>query len=89
MMAKIAHTHVDGELAEVRVQLTGETQAGRDTGHDHRHKVVEVTVGGGGEFQCTEADVVKSFVIDTESLIGVLDQLVNGEGGVVGLKVRS
>ena len=89
MTAKIAHTHVNGELAEVRVQLTGETQASRDTGHDHRHKVVEVTVGGGGELQCAEADVVESLVIDTEGLVRVLDQLVNGEGGVVGLEVRS
>ena len=89
MTAKMPHTHVDGELVEVRVQLTGETQAGRDTGHDHRHKVVEVAVGGGGELQCAEADVVESLVVDTEGLVGVLDQLVNGEGGVVGLEVRS
>ena len=32
-----------------------------------------------------EADVVESLVVDAEGLIGVLDQLVDGEGGVVGL----
>ena len=32
-----------------------------------------------------EADVVKGLVVDTVGLIGVLDQLVDGEGGVVWL----
>ena len=32
-----------------------------------------------------EADVVESFVVDAVGFIGVLHQLVDGEGGVVGL----
>lgn len=47
--------------------------------------MVQVTVAGSSEFQGTEADIVQSLVVDTESLIRVLDQLVNGEGGVVRL----
>lgn len=77
--------HVDGELAEVRVELTGETETGGDTGHDNRDEVVEVTVGGGGELEGTEADVVESLVVDTEGLVRVLNKLVDREGGVVGL----
>ncbi|KFR13918.1 hypothetical protein N306_03239, partial [Opisthocomus hoazin] len=34
--------HVDGQLAEVGVELTGETQAGGDAAHGGRDEVVEV-----------------------------------------------
>ena len=39
-----------------------------------------------GNFKVTrpEADVVERLVVDTEGLVSVLDQLVDGEGGVVG-----
>jgi hypothetical protein len=47
--------------------------------------VVEVSVGGDGELEGPEADVVERLVIDTERLVRVLDELVDGEGGVVGL----
>jgi hypothetical protein len=77
--------HVDGELAEVRVKLTGETQTGGDTGHDGGDKVVQVSVGGGGKLEGTHANVVQGLVVDTEGLVGVLNELVNGEGGVVRL----
>lgn len=77
--------HVDGELTEIRVELTGEAETCGDTRHDDRNKVVEVTVGRGRELESTEADVVESFVVDTEGLVRVLNKLVDGEGGVVGL----
>jgi hypothetical protein len=77
--------HVDGQLSEIRVELTGESKTCGDTRHDERDKVVQVSVSGGVELQGSETDVVKSLVIDTESLVRVLDKLVNGEGGVVGL----
>ncbi|KAF1476358.1 hypothetical protein FQV17_0009575, partial [Megadyptes antipodes antipodes] len=35
--------HVDGQLAEIGVELTGETQAGGDAAHGGRDEVVEVT----------------------------------------------
>lgn len=78
-------THVDGQLSEVRVELTGESQTRRDTGHDDGDEVVEITVGGGLELQSPEADVVKGFVVDTEGLVGVFDELMDGEGSVVRL----
>ena len=76
---------VDGQLAEVGVQLTGETKAASHTGHGGGDKVVQVTVGGGGQLQGAEADVVQGLVVDNHDLIGVLNELVHGEGGVVGL----
>jgi hypothetical protein len=77
--------HVDGELAEIAVELTRETQASGHTGHDGRDEVVEVTVAGVGELEGAHADVVEGLVVNAEGLVGVLDKLVDGEGGVVGL----
>lgn len=77
--------HVDSKLAQVRVQLAGETQRNSDAGHNGRHEVVEVAVGGVGQLQRAHADVVESLVVDAEGLVGVLNQLVDREGSVVGL----
>ena len=77
--------HVDRQLPEVSIQLTWEPEAGGHSGHGQRDQVVEVSVGGGGELQGSEADVVESLVVNTVGLICVLNQLVNGEGGVVWL----
>jgi hypothetical protein len=48
--------------------------------------VVEIAIGGSGELERAEADIVQSLVINAEGLVGVLNELVDGEGGVVGLK---
>merc|ERR1719262_645960 len=47
--------------------------------------MVQVTIGWGGELEGTEADVVEGLVVHAHTLVGVLDQLVDGEGGVVWL----
>ena len=46
--------------------------------------MVQVPVGGVGQLQCSEADVI-SLIVDTEGLVSVLHQLVDREGGVVRL----
>jgi len=46
--------------------------------------VVQVTIGGGGQFKGSEADVIKSFVVDDHTFVGVFDQLMDRQGGVVG-----
>merc|ERR1711903_66179 len=76
---------VHSELAKVRVELTGEPDAASDTGHAGGAKMVQVTIGWGGELEGTEADVVEGLVVHAHTLVGVLDQLVDGEGGVVWL----
>lgn len=65
--------HVDSQLAQVGVELTGESETGGDTGHDSGHKVVEIAVRRRGELERAHANVVEGLVIDTEGLIGVLD----------------
>ena len=47
--------------------------------------MVQISVGGGGELESSEADIIKGFVINDLDLIGVLNKLMDGEGGVVRL----
>ena len=70
--------HVDSKLPEISVQLTGKSEAGRDAGHRRRDKMVEVTVRWCGQFECAEADVVQSLVVDAERFVCVLNKLVDG-----------
>ena len=48
--------------------------------------MIQVHIGRAGQFERAEADVVERFVVDAVGLVGVLHQLVYGEGGVVGLQ---
>ena len=50
--------------------------------------MVQIVVVRVGELERAEVNVVKSFVINAECLVGVLDELVDGESGVVRLATR-
>ena len=76
---------VDGEFSEIRVELTGEPEAAGNSGHGSGDEMVEISVGGGGELEGSEADIVEGLVINAHNLIGVLDELMHGKGGVVWL----
>merc|ERR1711975_104216 len=76
---------VDSELSEIRVELTGESEAASDTGESSRNEMVKITIGRGGELEGSEADIVKGLVINAHNLIGVFDELMDREGGVVWL----
>jgi hypothetical protein len=69
--------HVDGQLPQIGVELTGETQAGGDTRHDDGDEVVKVTVRWGRQLKSAETDVVQSLIVNAESLVRVLDKLVD------------
>ena len=77
--------HVHGQLPEVGVQLAGEPQTCRDTGHAQGDEVVQVTVRRVCELERAEADVVECFVVDAERLVSVLDELMHGQSCVVWL----
>jgi hypothetical protein len=76
---------VDGELSKIGVQLTGESKTAGNTGHGSRDQMVKITVSGGGKLKGSEADIVEGFVINNLDLIGIFDQLMDGEGGIVWL----
>ena len=42
---------VDGQLPQVRVELTWEAQAGRNTGHEDRHEVAEIAISWGRQVE--------------------------------------
>ena len=69
--------HVDGKFTQVSIQLSRESQAGRDPTHGGGNQVVEVPVGGRGELEGAEADVVERLIVNTVGFICVLNQLVH------------
>merc|ERR1719445_1274986 len=69
--------HVDGEFPKISVQLSRESEAGGDTRHGGGDEMVEISIGGGGQFEGSEADVVEGFVIDGECFICVLNKLMD------------
>ena len=77
--------HVNCQLPQVSIELSRETQTSGNTRHGQGHQMVQVTIGGCGELQSTEADVIESLVVNAEGLISVLDKLVHREGSIVGL----
>ena len=78
-------TQVDGQLSQISIELARETERGGDTAHNNRDQVVQVAIAGRIELQGAEADIVQGLVVDTEGLVRVLDQLVDGKSGVIGL----
>jgi hypothetical protein len=47
--------------------------------------MVQVTIGWGGELKGSEADIIKSFVINAHDLVGIFYKLMYGEGSIVWL----
>jgi len=47
--------------------------------------MVEVAKSRGSKLQSSEANIIQGLVVNAEALIGILDELMNGEGGVVWL----
>ena len=112
-------------LAQVAVELAGEAERAGGTADSGGDEMVEVSVGGGGQLEGAEADVVQGLgegreggreggredewmpwreggreggregreggtylVIEHEALVGILHELMHGEGGVVRLHHR-
>jgi len=77
--------HVNSKLAKIRIELTREAKAGRDTAHGGRDEVIKIAISRSGELKSAEADIVECLVINAISFVGVLDKLVDRECGIVGL----
>jgi hypothetical protein len=46
--------------------------------------VVEVAVGGGIEFESTNADIVQSFIVNTECFVRILNELLDHQQCQIG-----
>ena len=76
---------VDGKLSKITVELSGESKGASSSSDGVGNQDIQVSVGGVIELKGAEANVVKSLVIKSETLVGVLDKLVGGERGIVSL----
>merc|ERR1711975_51249 len=73
------------ELGHVDIESTVEPEGGSQRGDDLGLETVEVGVGGALNVEAAAADVVQGLVVEHDSDIGVLQERVCGEGGVVWL----
>lgn len=56
--------HIDGQLAQIRVELAREAKGCSTTGHDMRDEPIEVSEGRRGSSKRFDADIVERFVVD-------------------------
>ena len=73
------------ELSNINVQSTIESEGGSEGGDDLGNESVQVGVGWSLDIEVSSADIVDSLVIKDNGNIGVLQQGVGGEHGVVWL----
>merc|ERR1711871_483522 len=63
---------VHGDLTKIAVELSGEAETASHSTHGCTHQVVQISVSGCCELQCSEADVIQSFVIQQEAFVRIL-----------------
>ena len=73
------------ELGDIDVQGTIETEGGGQGGDNLSDESVKVGVGGSLDIEVAAADIVDGLVVEHDSDVGVLEEGVGGEHGVVGL----
>jgi len=77
--------HVHCELTKIAVKLSRETEGASGSGDGTGNEVVKIIVGRVLQLQSTEANIVKSLVIKSETLVSVFYQLMDGKGSVIRL----
>ena len=75
--------HVDGQFSQIGIKLAGESETGGDPGHGGGDEMVQIPVCWCCQFQGSEADVIQSLVVDAVGLVCILNELMDGQGGVV------
>merc|ERR1711865_793403 len=73
------------DFAEITIQLPREAEAASHATHGSTDKMVQVTVGGCRQLQSAKADIIQCFVIQKETLVGILHPMMEREHGIVGL----
>jgi len=72
------------EFSDVDVEGTIESEGGGEGGDDLGNESVQVGVGGSLDVQVTAADVVNGLVVEHDGDVGVFEEGVGGQDGVVG-----
>ena len=73
------------ELGDVDVEGAVEAEGGGERGDDLADEAVQVGVGGALDVEVAAAEIVDGFVVEHGGDVGVLEEGVGGEDGVVGL----
>jgi hypothetical protein len=73
------------EFSDVDVKGTIETEGGGQGGDNLSDESVKVGVGGSLDVEVAAADIVDGLVVEHDGDVGVLEEGVGGEDGVVGL----
>mmetsp|Transcript_5934 Transcript_5934/g.11583 ORF Transcript_5934/g.11583 Transcript_5934/m.11583 type:complete len:252 (+) Transcript_5934:210-965(+) len=76
---------IDSQLSQISIQLSWETKGRCDSRHDHRDEVVEISKAWVGELHAPEANVIQGFIIQNETLICILHELMNRQCCIVWL----
>jgi len=76
---------VDCKFSQVRVKLTWESEAACNSWKSSWDQVVKISISWSGELKSSEADIIKSFIINAHNLIGVFDKLMDWKGSIVWL----
>jgi hypothetical protein len=74
--------HIDSKFPQVSIELTWEAEASGDTGHGQGDKMVQVTIGGVGEPESTEADVIESLIVNAVGLKKIFHHFISQEGRI-------
>jgi len=72
------------EFSDIDIEGTVESEGGGEGRDNLGDKSVKVGVGGSFDVQISSADIVDSFVVEHDSDVGVFQEGVGGEDGVVG-----
>jgi len=73
------------EFSDIDVKGTIESEGGGERGDNLSDESVQVSVGWSLDIEVSSADIINGFVIDHDGDIGVLEEGVSGEDGVVWL----
>ena len=73
------------ELGHVDVESAIETEGGRQGGDNLGDQTIQVGVGGTLNVEIAAADVVQGLVVEAEGAVGVLEEGMGRQDGVVGL----
>ena len=68
---------VDGQLSEVRVELSRESKAAGNSRDGSGDEVVKISICWGCQLEGSEADVIKGLVINDLDLISVFNKLMD------------
>ena len=75
--------HVHDKFTKIAIKLTRERKGACCSNDCVGNELIQVGVRWVGKLECAEADVVKSFFIKSETLIGILYKLMYRKGSIV------